>query len=410
MKNKLTLISKKQPLKGTVKLPGSKSLSNRALVIEAIANQGKFVKNVSNARDSELMAALVKLNTGKLDCEMAGTTLRFLMAHYAAKPGVEVILTGHDRLLLRPIKALVEALKALGADISYVRNPGFPPVKILGQKLEGGETTITGKISSQFISALAMIAPNFEKGLTIKIEGDLVSAPYLHMTLELMRHFGAEAKFENNAVKITNQCYIMKPYTVESDWSAASYWYAFAALSPESAITLRNIRKGSLQGDAVCSELFHTFGVETIEKGKDITLQSSGEEAPASIEMNLLATPDLAQTLAVVIAAKKMKAKLTGLQTLQLKETKRLTALKNELEKFDVKVDVIDNKELEIDATNFMPNKVEIETYNDHRMAMAFAPLALVCDEVTLTNPDVVGKSYPNFWKELEKVEGLEQR
>ena len=170
MKNKLTLISKKQPLKGTVKLPGSKSLSNRALVIEAIANQGKFVKNVSNARDSELMAALVKLNTGKLDCEMAGTTLRFLMAHYAAKPGVEVILTGHDRLLLRPIKALVEALKALGADISYVRNPGFPPVKILGQKLEGGETTITGKISSQFISALAMIAPNFEKGLTIKIE------------------------------------------------------------------------------------------------------------------------------------------------------------------------------------------------------------------------------------------------
>lgn len=402
---------KKEPavIEGAVRLPGSKSLTNRALIIEAIANQGSFVQNKSKAQDSVLMEQLLGSQDAKLDCEMAGTTLRFLMAHFAAKAGKEVILTGSDRLKVRPVKALVEALKDLGAEIEYAGNPGFPPVKIMGQALEGGRVKISGRISSQFISALAMVAPNFKKGLIIDIDGDLVSAPYLHMTVDLMKYFDADIEFTGQQLIIKNKIYIMKPYRVEPDWSAASYWYAFMALSSEGSVRLNSLKLESSQGDSICAELFKDFGVKSSATKTGVVIEKDASiEKSADVEMDLVNYPDLAPTVAVVLAAKKKRAKLTGLQTLQLKETERLTALKTELEKFNVSVKIEDRKTLIIDASNFEAKEdVLIETYNDHRMAMAFAPLVMVNNSIKIADKDVVKKSYPNFWDELNKLSGI---
>lgn len=396
-------------VEGTVRLPGSKSLSNRALIIEAIANQGKFIKNISKANDSQLMKELLGSQDAKLDCEMAGTTLRFLMAHFASKPNKEITLTGSDRLKVRPVKALVDALLDLGAEIEYAGNPGFPPVKIIGQQLEGGSVNITGKISSQFITALAIIAPNFKKGLTINIEGELVSAPYLHMTIDLMKHFNADVELKGNQLIVKNKIYIMKPYMVEADWSAASYWYSLLALSNEGNLKLKNLREESKQGDAECAKLFQDFGVKTSALSNDILIERDASlETKKEINLDLLPYPDLAPTIAVVVAAQKRKAKLTGLQTLQLKESERLTAIKNELEKFNVSVKIEDRKTLIIDGSKFTAKPdVVIDTYNDHRMAMAFAPLVAKCESLTIESPDVVDKSYPNYWSELKKIEGI---
>lgn len=393
-------------LHGEVRLPASKSLSNRALIIQAIANQGNFIRNLSKARDTVLLKKLLSQTDPKLDCEMAGTTLRFLMAHFASKPGKEVILTGSERLLVRPVKALADALINLGAEIEYQRNPGFPPLKITGAPLDGGEVNITGSISSQFISALAMVAPNFKKGLTINIEGKLVSEPYLHMTMDLMRYFDADVAYKNGQMRIGHKIYIMCSYTVESDWSSASFFYALLALSEQGELRLKRLSLNSSQGDVRCAELFEMFGVHSEQENKTIKLLKT-EASNQPLELDLMGNPDLAQPIAVVIAAQKRKAVLTGLQTLQLKESERLTALKAELEKLRVDVKIENNRTLHIDGSNFSPNSVDIETHNDHRMAMAFAPLVVKCPELTIKQPQVVDKSFPDFWKQLGSIEGI---
>lgn len=387
----------------TIHLPASKSESNRALIINSFAN-GKL-DNLSEARDTQTMLRLLDSEKKEMDVLDAGTTMRFLIAFYALT-NKNKILTGTPRMCERPINILVNALRELGADINYLNNDGFPPIETLGfQKQKTNQISIRGDISSQYISAIMMIAPTLQNGLTIKLERKIASKPYILMTLELMKRFGAVAEFTNdNQIIIKPSKYHGSSFSVESDWSGASYWFGFVALAQQSEVLLTGLKSDSLQGDNKIVEIMKPLGVKSAFTKEGLLLTK--KDCSKKFSYDFSNCPDLAQTVVVVCAALGIEAELTGLESLKIKETDRIAALQNELSKMGSKLNEIDgNKWLVIPSTYFdkIDDEISINTYDDHRMAMAFAPLAVLTD-IEIQHPSVVNKSYPGFWTDMGKA------
>lgn len=394
-------------LKGTAALlPASKSISNRALIINALAGGTSVLSNLSDANDTQLMLQLVNSPEQTLDVEDAGTTMRFLTAYFAVTHQ-QKFLTGTSRMKERPIGILVNALRALGADIRYIDKDGFPPLQIAGF---GGQKTdlirIRGDVSSQFISALMMVAPLLPKGLTLELEGKVGSRPYIEMTAALMKHFGASTTVLENKITIAHQKYSPASFTVESDWSAASYWFAFAALAEEADIVLPRLSLPSLQGDSMIVEIMKHLGVSAVLENNLMRLTKT--ECKKEIHWDFTHCPDLAQTVAVVCAAKGINGYFTGLESLRIKETDRIAALQNELQKIGGDLIEVDTAHWTLVPSSHLPPNASFVTYKDHRMAMAFAPLATLM-EVEIERPDVVRKSYPNFWNDIKSF-GIDLR
>ena len=364
-----------------IDLPYSKSISNRLLIIQALCEEKFNIKNLSESEDTITLQKALNSNNSIIDVGAAGTSFRFLTAFLSKKEGGEYFLTGSERMKQRPIKQLVDSLRKLGAKIRYVDEDHFPPLRIIGKDFSGGKIQIDGNISSQFISALLLIAPTLEKGLEIEIVGEIVSKPYISMTLNLMREFGINCLFEENIISIRNQKYLAKDYEVESDWSSASFWFEIAALSNNCNIKLYGLSQNSIQGDIRVMDFFESLGVNSeFINGGLILSKSKNQNIPYKID--LLNTPDLYQPIYCTLFALGISLELTGLSTLKDKETDRKKSVETELEK--------------------LSTTREIETYRDHRMAMSFAPLCLRFGEVQINDIEVVKKSYPNFWKDLE--------
>ena len=385
-------------------ISGSKSETNRLLLLQALY-PGITVRNTSDSDDSRIMQKALQENDTVIDVHHAGTAMRFLTAYYALQEGGEVILTGSDRMKERPISILIDALRHLGAQIDYVENFGFPPLKITGRKLTGGSVKIEARVSSQYITALLLIAPHLEKGLELTLEGEITSRPYIEMTLGLLAEAGFNSSFTGNTITVLPQFEIhnlKSEIIVESDWSSASYFYSIVTLANSGTqITLSSYKQKSLQGDSALVEIYKDLGVVTVFDGNKIILEKTNLK-PETLNLELNNTPDIAQTIAVTCLGLGIGCRLTGLHTLKIKETDRLTALKNELEKFGAQVTVTDDT-LELQPLSKLAGNVAIDTYNDHRMAMAFAPLA-VKTPVTIKNAGVVSKSYPAFWNDLQKL------
>jgi 3-phosphoshikimate 1-carboxyvinyltransferase len=398
---------------GTIELTASKSESNRALIIQALCEEKFELCNLALAQDTFTMNKVLDgmqnaAHNQVIDVGSAGTTMRFLTAYCASKPGLHLI-TGSERMKKRPIGILVNALRDLGAQIEYEEEEGFPPLRITGKPLRGGVIEMDGSISSQYISAILLISPVLENGLTINFKGSITSRPYINMTLKMMEYFGVKARWEEKSLTVGKQQYTIKKlaepaYTIEADWSAASYWYAIAALSEEADIVLKGLKKNSLQGDSVLVDLFTFFGVKTefIPGGISITKTKFHHK---EFGFDFSDCPDLAQTVAVAVSALKIPSLFNGLHTLKIKETDRAEALKVELNKIGTVVEIISDEMINIKtfSNTFNPEAV-IDTYEDHRMAMAFAPLALTLGKICINHPDVVKKSYPEFWNDLKSV------
>ncbi len=347
----------------------------------------------------------LKISHGEVDIHHAGTAMRFLTAYFSSQEGKEVVLTGSQRMTERPIKVLVEALQSLGADISYVKNEGYPPIKIKGKTLEKHKVSLPADISSQYISALLLTAPSLKNGLELQLIGKITSVPYIKMTLALLSQAGIENSFEGNTIVVKPKTLVPKmKMVVESDWSSASYFYSIVALCElGTEITLSAYKKDSLQGDSVLAEIYTQFGVETLFDGHEICLKKIKEIVRgSSVSLDLANAPDIAQTIAVTCFGLGMACHLEGLHTLKIKETDRLEALKMELSKLGASIAVTD-KSLTLKASQEIRKDVSIDTYNDHRMAMAFAPLALKQD-LFINDAEVVSKSYPDFWSDLKKL------
>jgi 3-phosphoshikimate 1-carboxyvinyltransferase len=362
------------------------------------------IKNLSNSDDASVMNRGIRLKEGKVDIHHAGTAMRFLTAFFASQEGANVTLTGSKRMQERPIKILVDALKNLGADINYLGNEDFPPLRIKGRNLNKHKVSLPADISSQYISALLLIAPSLEKGLELELVGKITSVPYIKMTLGLLGQIGVKSSFEGNKVSILPKKSVSRlTLTVESDWSSASYFYSIAALSDiGTQISLSSYRKDSLQGDSILKEIYKHFGVRTEFKEDSIILFKDNPHQLNAVECDLANAPDLAQTLAVTCFGLGIGCDLTGLHTLKIKETDRLVALKNELSKLGAKIAVTNNS-LTLESSNNINSGAAIDTYNDHRMAMAFAPLALKA-AIVINDAEVVSKSYPDFWKDLKQL------
>ena len=387
-------------LSGELKITGSKSESNRALILQALYSNIKL-ENISNSDDSKVLLESLKKGSGLIDIHHAGTAMRFLTAYFASKNGSDVVLTGSQRMQERPVKLLVDALRSLGADISYEKNEGYPPLRIKGKTLTETKVSLQANISSQYISALMLIAPSLPQGLEIVLDGQITSAPYISMTLEIMQNAGINGSFENNRIAIAHQEELpSKIINIESDWSSASYFYSLAAISETAGLSLSNYRKTSLQGDCSIVEIYEQLGVTTKFSDNSINLEKQPCKIPKRIVKDLRNSPDIAQTIAVTCLALGIECELTGLHTLKIKETDRLVALKTEIEKFGAKVEIT-NDSLELFPAKTLKENVSVATYNDHRMAMAFAPLALKVP-LNIEDAGVVSKSYPTFWKDLE--------
>ncbi|WP_166963156.1 3-phosphoshikimate 1-carboxyvinyltransferase [Yeosuana marina] len=388
--------------KSIIEITGSKSESNRLLLLQALYPKLQ-IKNVSDSDDSQLMTKALRSNGDIVDIHHAGTAMRFLTAYFAIQDGREVILTGSERMKERPIKILVEALQELGADISYIENDGFPPLKIKGKKIIKSRVNLEANVSSQYISALLLIASKLENGLELSLEGDITSVPYIKMTLSLLHEIGVQSSFVGNTITVkplSNQP--SKTLTVESDWSSASYFYSITALSEiGTEITLSSYNEQSLQGDSALMTIYKHFGVSTVFKGNKVTLKKE-RETLGRITLNLKDAPDIAQTIAVTCFALGIACDLTGLHTLKIKETDRLVALKTEIEKLGGEVKIT-NESLHLSESQSIKNMVSIATYNDHRMAMAFAPLALKTN-IIIQHAYVVSKSFPTFWEDLKSI------
>ncbi len=400
-------------LKSEISITGSKSETNRLLLLQALY-PNLVLENMSNSDDSEVMMQVLKnfqLPTSNFvfDVHHAGTAMRFLTAYFAIQEGSEVILTGSSRMKERPIQILVEALNQLGAEISYVENEGFPPIKIKGKKLTKNKVSLPANVSSQYISALLLIAPKLENGLELTLEGEITSVPYIKMTLALLNEIGVVTSFEKNVIKVNNlQTITSKLITVESDWSSASYWFSIAALSEiGTEIQLSSYKENSLQGDAVLAEIYRNFGIETDFNTNLMLLRKVENLKPETLNLKLNNCPDIAQTIAVTCFGLGIGCHLTGLHTLKIKETDRLEALKTELTKLGAIISVT-NDSLMLQPSERINKNVSISTYQDHRMAMAFAPLALKAS-ITIENAEVVSKSYPTFWEDLNSV-GFEMK
>lgn len=397
----------------TVDLPASKSESNRALILKALsAHQDSDAEliNLSDAEDTVTLHDLLNNEPKEFIYNVghAGTAMRFLTAYFAQKNDSKVVLTGSERMQNRPIMVLVKALCQLGASVDYIGKEGFPPLLIKGKTIEGGELIIDSTVSSQYLSALLMIAPLLKNGLKLTLEGKTVSEPYLDMTVSLMNDFGVEVTKKDNTYLVLPQSYYFKTIQIESDWSAASYWYQLAALSESCEIALKGLKRNSRQGDSQLVELFSVFGVSTTwnEEGILITKHKTTKiDFEKEYHFNLERTPDLAQTIICTCAGLGLKTRITGLSTLKIKETDRLLALQTELKKLNVILNRIGEETAELlNTTQIAAPNVPIATYEDHRMAMAFAPLALIVGQLNIENPEVVKKSYPNFWSDLNMV------
>ncbi|MBR4920968.1 MAG: 3-phosphoshikimate 1-carboxyvinyltransferase [Prevotella sp.] len=403
-------------LQHTAQLPASKSISNRALIIHALSGGTILPENLSNCDDTEVIISALQDNPYEINIKAAGTAMRFMTAYLAVKEGEEHVLTGTERMKHRPIGVLVDALRFLGADISYVGEEGFPPLLIRGKKLEGGELEVPGNISSQYISALLMIGPVLKEGLTLRLMGDVISRPYIDLTLWTMREFGADAEWSDfETIEVRPQPYHERAYYIENDWSGASYWYETLALSKnrDDVIRLEGLMDGSKQGDSSVRYIFSLLGVKTQFKTTEqgvpttITLKHSGRCVPR-LEYDFVNSPDLAQTFVVVCAMLGVPFHFRGLSTLKIKETDRIKALKTEMRKLGFVLKDVNGSELIWDGERCEPDMESgIDTYEDHRMALAFAPASLRLDALKINQPQVVTKSYPNYWEDL-KAAGFE--
>ncbi len=410
----LNIYNSSKRINGTITLNGSKSISNRVLMIQALATSKFNIDNLSNSDDTQTLKNLLSDNADIWDAHHAGTTFRFLTAYLSTKVGIQ-ILTGSDRMKNRPIGDLVDALNGLGAHIEYMEKHGYPPLKIGPPKdIWSNEISLSASTSSQFISALLLIAPTLPSGLTIHLIGEVVSRPYIDMTIGMMRDFGIDVEDNGSLIKIKPQSYMTKDYFVEGDWSAASYYYTIAALSEEASITIKGLMQNSLQGDKAIVQIGSKFGIKTDFQHLKLTITKDSKSMSASyIEQDFLDTPDIAQSVAVMCAGTGKHGLFSGLQTLKIKETDRIHALKVELSKIGVHLVKVPQKFakksdkehyiLEGDARKHFGDSPIFDTYEDHRMAMCLAPLALLFP-IKINNPEVVSKSYPHFWEDLKKL------
>lgn len=397
-------------LDATIQLPASKSISNRALVIHALSKGRMLPDNLSDCDDTAVIVRALRENPYQIDIMAAGTAMRFMTAYLSVMDGEEHVLTGTERMKHRPINVLVDALRQLGADITYVGADGFPPLLIRGHRLEGGLLEMAGNVSSQFVSALLMVGPVLRDGLTLRLKGDIISRPYIDLTLWTMREFGADAEWTDfETISVRPQPYCERPYYIENDWSAASYWYEMMSLTSgaDDEIRLSGLMDGSKQGDSQVRYLFSLLGVKTLFASKQegvpttVTLHHSGHCVPR-LEYDFVNAPDLAQTFVVCCALKRVPFHFCGLQTLKIKETDRIEALKREMRKLGYVLHDIDGTQLVWDGERCEPDlSAGIDTYEDHRMAMAFAPAAFRFPQLCINNPQVVTKSYPRFWDDL---------
>ena len=390
-------------LQSTIQITGSKSETNRLLLLQALF-PNITLANTSNSDDSEVMQKALKGNDEIVDIHHAGTAMRFLTAYFAVNEGRELVLTGSQRMTERPIKILVEALEQLGAQITYEKEVGYPPIRIKGQKITASKVTMAANVSSQYISALLLVAPKLENGLELTLEGEITSIPYIKMTLALLNEIGVDTNFEGNT--ITVKPVTMNPksqtLTVESDWSSASYFFSLAALANEATISLTSYKQKSLQGDSALVDIYKQMGVETSFEINTIKLKKQQNFKLETLNLDLNNTPDIAQTIVVTCLGLGIGCHLTGLHTLKIKETDRLEALRIELTKLGAKITVT-NDSLTLLPSSHINSNIPIATYNDHRMAMAFAPLALKVP-IIIDNAEVVSKSYPDFWEDLKKL------
>ena len=402
-----------QVLNQTIKLPASKSISNRALIIHALSGGAILPNNLSDCDDTTVIIDALQNNPHEINIKAAGTAMRFMTAFLSVKDGEEHVLTGTERMKHRPIGVLVDALRHLGADIKYAGEEGFPPLRIKGRKLEGGLLEVPGNISSQYISALLMIGPTLKNGLTLRLTGDVISRPYIDLTLWTMREFGADADWSDfETISVAPKPYKKRNYYIENDWSAASYWYEMMALSTheDDEIRLEGLMDGSKQGDSSVRYIFSLLGVKSTFESKEegvpttVTLRHTNRCVPR-LEYDFVNSPDLAQTFVVCCALKNVHFHFTGLSTLKIKETDRIEAMKKEMRKLGYVIHDKNNSELIWDGERCMP-EIEggIDTYEDHRMALSFAPASLCIEGLSINNPQVVTKSYPHFWEDIKSA------
>jgi len=403
------IIKAPRQLNQTIKLPASKSISNRSLIIHALSGGTLLPDNLSDCDDTAVIIRALRDNPYEIDIMAAGTAMRFLTAYLAITEG-EHIITGTERMKQRPIGVLVDALRYLGARIEYVEKEGFPPLRIKGQPLDGGAIEVAGDISSQYISALLMIAPRLKRGLQLKMTGEIASRPYIDLTLWMMGVFGAEAEWTDiDTVSVKAVPYRCQDYTIESDWSAASYWYEMIALSGDrdASVRLTGLKDDSKQGDSVVRYIFSLMGVKTAfikENGKDEVRLTRHRTKLPRLEYDFYNSPDLAQTFVVACSLMNIPFHFRGLASLKIKETDRIEALKTEMRKLGIVIDDIDGNQLVWDGKRCEPTLEPIDTYNDHRMALAFAPAAFVFPGLKIRHPEVVSKSYPRFWDDSRKT------
>ncbi|RPG54839.1 MAG: 3-phosphoshikimate 1-carboxyvinyltransferase [Flavobacteriales bacterium] len=384
-------------------LTGSKSITNRLLILKSIYPSLK-IKNKSESQDTVVLENALKSKKNVKDVGHAGTAMRFLTAYYSILKQEEVILKGSRRMHERPIYPLVNCLKLIGADIIYLEKDGFPPIKIRGNQLKSKKVEISSNVSSQFISAMLLISPKLIGGLALELKGELISKPYIEMTLHLLNNLGVKTNIKSDLISVDYLAQIQKTnITVESDWSSASYWYSIVALCKRANVKLNNFYKNSIQGDSILIKYFEALGVETkFIENKIVLTKTKDFSYPKNLNLNLINSPDLAQTIAVTCFGLGVSCYLYGLQTLNIKETKRLIALKNELTKLGANLDITESS-LKLCKTRAIKKNITINTYQDHRMAMSFAPLSLKVP-IFIENPNVVVKSYPKFWDDLKKA------
>jgi 3-phosphoshikimate 1-carboxyvinyltransferase len=390
-------------IKEKITISGSKSESNRLLILQKLFPE-ILIQNLSDSDDSVHMQHALSTEDGMVDIGHAGTAMRFLTSYFAVNDGRDTVLTGSQRMQNRPIEILVNALNNLGASIDYLEKVGYPPIRIKGTKITKDKVQINGNVSSQYISSLLLIASKLENGLEIELIGKITSVPYIKMTLSLLTQLGIENKFEGNFIKVFSKTEIQKQtIVVESDWSSASYFYSIVALSKiGSEITLSAYKKESLQGDSCLAEIYQHFGVETVFDEHSIILKKTKVSNKEILEIDLKNAPDIAQTIAVTCFAEKIACNLSGLHTLKIKETDRLEALHDELSKLGALISVTD-KSLHLEKSSEIKKNIAIKTYSDHRMAMAFAPLALLVP-IKILNAEVVTKSYQKFWEDMQQI------
>jgi 3-phosphoshikimate 1-carboxyvinyltransferase len=389
-------------IKGNIQITGSKSETNRLLILQQFY-PNLTIENSSNSDDSVLMQNALASKDDEINIGHAGTAMRFLTAYFSVKECSEILLTGSHRMKDRPVKILVEALTSLGANIQYVEKEGFPPLKISGKKLTKDFIEIEGNVSSQYVSALLLIAPTLQNGLKLKFKGEVTSVPYIKMTLQLLAELGIDYVWHGNLITVYSKPAIeSKTVIVESDWSSASYYYSLCALSPNSEITLSSYKKNSLQGDSALATIYENLGVSTEFNENTIILKNKQTLNFKPLTLNLISAPDIAQTIAVTCFGLGVECYLTGLHTLKIKETDRLVALKTELEKLGGEVGIT-NETLHLQPSTRINENISIATYDDHRMAMAFAPLAIKV-AIEIEDAGVVSKSYPTFWEDFAQI------